>query len=86
MYYKYSCISFCLPEYEERGETEDDRSRDISDVLRILLKNGYQCRIWDDGMTICVEYNHLDESMSGVSLEWLGEDEYIGNYNDETEA
>ena len=51
--------------------------RDISDFTRIAIKNGYQMKVWSDECTIVIEYNYKDESLSGVSLEWLNENEYI---------
>lgn len=34
-------------------------------------------KVWFDGLTIVIEYNYKDVGLSGVSLEWLDENEYI---------
>ena len=82
---KYNTISFCSNDYrkpdpENFGKTyidEFDMYRDISDFMRIAIKNGYQMKVWSDELTIVIEYNYKDAGMSGVSLAWLDEDEYI---------
>ena len=81
----YNTISFCSNDYrkpdpENFGKTyidEFDMYRDISDFMRIAIKNGYQMKVWSDELTIVIEYNYKDVGMSGVSLAWLDEDEYI---------
>ncbi len=86
---KFESIGFCRDTYagnrrarieDESREYEKELFNDVKEFIRIATQNGYQCRVFDDGLTICVEYNYIDESMSGVSLEWLGEDEYIEKY------
>ena len=87
---KYSDISFCTENYKESNpdmpyeETinEYEMISDISDFIRLCIKNGYQMKIWYDGMTVVIEYNYQDESLSGVSLEWVGENEYVETYDD----
>ena len=82
---KYNTISFCSNDYrkpdpENFGKTyidEFDMYRDISDFMRIAIKNGYQMKVWSDELTIVIEYNYKDVGMLGVSLAWLDEDEYI---------
>lgn len=66
---KYNMITF--------SSKADDMWADIAAVLKILLKNGYVAVVRDDGLTTWIEFNHDDPQMSGVTLEWLGEDEYI---------
>lgn len=83
---KYNEISFCTEDYREHNKNEYEMFNDITDFVRIAIQNGYQMKIWFDGMTVCIEYNYQDTSMSGVSLCWLDEDEYIAkenNNNDE---
>ena len=82
MYAKFNVISFCRETYKERcGYSEEINEikmfDDIASFIQVALKNGYQMRIWDDGMTVVIEYNCQDESLGGVSLEWVGEDEYV---------
>ena len=81
---KYSTITFCTENYKEYNDDtgiEDvnyfEYYRDISEFIRIAIKNGFQMKVWSDELTVVIEYNYKDESLSGVSLEWLGEDEYI---------
>lgn len=80
-------MTFCEDDYMEYGKNREQffNSKkmydDIRDFIRIIIQNGYQMKMWFDGMTVCVEYNYRDESMSGVSLEWLDENEYIEKYN-----
>ena len=82
---KYNTISFCRNDYikpdpENFSKTyidEFDMYRDISDFMRIAIKNGYQMKVWSDELTIVIEYNYKDVGLSGVSLEWLDENEYI---------
>lgn len=84
---KFNTISFCRDDYKEyydcleKEEVNYDKMfDDIKEFIRIALQNGYQMRIWDDGVTIVIEFNYQNESMSGVSLEWLDENEYIESY------
>lgn len=84
---KFNTISFCRDDYKNMkkfrmpGEEilidEDLMLNDIRDFVRIAMKNGYQMRIWDDGLTVSIEYNYFDESISGVSLEWLDENDAV---------
>ena len=81
---KYNTISFCETDYTEYNDyshknevNHTEMYEDILSFIRIAIKNGYQMRIWNDGLTTVIEYNYADENMSGVSLEWLGEDEYV---------
>ena len=80
---KYNVIEFCTTDYEERDRFYETRINekklfeDIAEFIRIATKNGYQCRVWFDGTTYAVEYNFLDREKSDVTLEWVGEDEYV---------
>lgn len=88
---KYETVEICEENYKRPGiidpTTEEvdceELFDDVKTLVRILLKNGYQMRIWNDGLTTAIQYNYRDESMTGVSLEWLGEDEYVGAYEKE---
>lgn len=84
---KYSSISFCSENYKEYNQytsrDEVDESAmydDIKSFIRLAIKNDYQMKIWCDGLTVIIEYNHRDGSLSGVDLEWIGEDEYVERY------
>ena len=72
-----------------RNDSEYDKIAmwsDIADVIRILMAQGYQCRIYEEDFHIVViEYNYKDENYGGPTLEWVGEDEYVCNPKDEVE-
>ncbi len=83
---KFNRFTFCPDDYKERNENTQEEYvneyamyEDIKSFIRLAVKNGYQCRVWHDSYTICIDYNYQDESLSSVSLEWLGEHEYIVN-------
>jgi len=87
---KYSTMCFCEDDYKEyydysrqKEVNETKMWDDIKDFMRIAVKNGYMMKVHYDGMTVMIDYNYQDEGMAGVSLEWLGEDEYIGSYKEE---
>ena len=78
---KYNTIAFCTSSYSDTdryGHTVDEEKlfRDIADFLRIAMKNNYQCKMWFDGITYVIEFEESEE-LSGTSLEWVGEDEYV---------
>ena len=84
---KYNMITFCPKTYErfamtDTAKAEDEMWADITAVLKILLQNGYVAVVRDDGLTTWIEFNHDDPQISGVTLEWLGEDEYIARAED----
>lgn len=87
---RYNSFSFCRNDYEDENLTTGKKEvneymmyEDIKDFLRIAIKNGYQCRIWDDGLTVVVEYDYLDRDLADSSLEWLSQDEYVESFNRE---
>lgn len=59
---------------------------DIAIFISLLIRNGQQVKICSDEYCVIVEYNDQDEALSGVSLEWIGENEFIGSYDDGCEA
>ena len=89
---RYNRFTFCQDDYKKPGvhfnvfPDADEVDWDAlwaayTDFIRLAVKNGYQCHTWYDGYTLVVDYNYLDETISGVSLEWVGEDEKIvGSY------
>ena len=65
-------------------ENEIEMWNDIRDFIRIILKQDYMFKMYCDeqGFGIYViQQNYKDDELSGATLEWLGENEYI-----ETEA
>ena len=93
---KYNTMTFCRDDYiipdtsdnpYKKGEVNNYKLfADISAFIRIAIENGYQMKIWDDEYTIVIEFNYKDESLGGVSLQWVGEDEYIEKYATEEDA
>ena len=90
---KFNTISFCRESYKEfydclgkKSVNETKLFEDITAFIKVAIQNDYQMRIWDDGLTIVIEYNHQDESLSGVSLEWLDENEYVEKYIEDNEG
>ena len=88
---KFETIVFTTKSYRAnwRDDTEYDKTamwNDITDVIRILTMQGYQCRVYEEDFHIVViEYNYKDESFGSPTLEWVGEDEYVCNPKDEVE-
>ena len=86
---KYNIIAFSEKDYAPKitmsGVTKDnDMWADIATILRILLRNGYQAAVRDDGVTVWVEFNYRDINMCGISLEWIdGDEDDYGEYNSE---
>ena len=77
---RYNEMDFGPDAYAKIGSHEIDeyeRMSDVSEFLRILLKNGYVVKLWDDGMTIGIEYNSGNREYGDPRLEWLSENEYI---------
>ena len=86
---KHSTITFCREDYRENGEVNEYAMfSDICEFIRIAIRNGYQMRVCFDGMTVIVEFNLQNAGLSGVTLEWVGDDEYVvkeGEHNEEPE-
>lgn len=88
---KYNTMEFIIDRYtkqkwNEPNEEEIDYDalfEDVKSFIQMAIKNEYQLRIWSGDTTIVVEYDLLDECMSGSTLVWLGEDEYVAKDNRE---
>lgn len=89
---KYNRFTFAPDDYKKPGvhtglfpdEDEvkwDEMWKDCASFVRLAIKNSYQCHVWHDGYTLVVDYNYLDESIAGATLEWVGENEYVESYN-----
>ena len=54
-----------------------DMWADISDFIRILINDGYLCKVYDDSGTdiIIVEFDFIDEGISDGELRWCTWDE-----------
>ena len=85
---KVNSISFFRDDYTDFGETEPNTYAmfsDIADFIRIALKNNRKMKIWSDEYTVVIEYDYADPELSEYSLEWVGEDEYVGSYSEDEE-
>lgn len=47
---------------------------ELETIIKILLKHGYQIKVWGDELTVAVEYDYLDADMRGCSLDWYDTD------------
>ena len=85
---KYNTMSFCRSDYIDRSTGEVNEYvlfDDIAEFIKIATKNNYQCKVWFDTVTYVIEFQEKEE-LSGVSLEWLGEGEFIERYPRDGEA
>ena len=55
-----------LKESLNRGELET--------IIKILLKHGYQIKVWGDELTVVVEYDYSDADMCSCALDWYDMD------------
>ena len=58
-----------------KSATSDEIYSDLSDLMRILLKNDQQIKIYREDGGIIIQYNYRDADMSGVNLDWLSEED-----------
>lgn len=75
-------IEFTLEYYN--NDTEQ-MYQDIAKQLRLLHKNGYDCRVWSDCEEIIViEFDFKSKAFASHSLCWLTEDEIdaVNEYKD----
>ena len=86
----HSVICFCEENYKQyydyshkKEVNETAMWDDIKEFMRVAVKNGYQMKVSFDGLTVIIEYDYVDGSMSGASLVWLGENEYVGSYTED---
>lgn len=69
----YESITFAKNNYDNEEQMWDD----IRDTLRILSKQDYQFKFYCDEQGVGVyvlQFNYKDVNMSGISLDWVGED------------
>lgn len=70
------------PAYSNPHEYEIDEQElfeDISALTRILVKNGYQIKIYREESYITIEYGYQDEDISDARLEWVDNDVCLAN-------
>lgn len=58
-----------------KSDTSDEIYSDLSDLVRVLLKNGQQIKIYREDGGIIIQYNYRDADMSEVNLDWLSEED-----------
>ena len=76
-------FTFCRDNYVDYGTKEFqeyDYYADIATLMRLLLKNRYQIRVWDDDYCVVLEYDHTDVAIAENELKWIGENEYVESY------
>lgn len=73
-----------MPFFRENYENEDARLDAIRDFIGICLKNHQKMKIWDDGMTVVVEYDYAEPELSH-ELVWLDEDEFVEKYTNDSD-
>lgn len=76
---KYNTFTFCISDYLDENDEENEflMYSDIMKFIQLAFKNGYQMKLWYDGMTVVIEYDYQDACLGGSSLEWLSNDEYV---------
>ena len=72
--YDFQQVVFSLDEYD--GDTKAMWG-DISDLMRVLINDGYLCKVYDDSGCdiIIVEFDYVDEGLSSGELRWTTWDE-----------
>lgn len=63
-------------------DAKNDIFFEMSSVLNVLLRNGYQARVHSDGYCVMIDYNYKNPELAGCDLLFVGEDEYIGKCNE----
>lgn len=71
---RYEEMIICESNYSSYSEYK----MAIIDTIDNLVKNGYVVVVRQeiDGVMI-LEFNHTDVDLSGYTLEWIGDDEYV---------
>lgn len=93
---KVNSIVFTTDKYfVDRYETNAEEKKiqmmwnDIGGFLRLVTKQGYACKVYDDDTNIIVvEYEWSDPDIGGPFLEWLDDDELdaVESYRAEKEC
>lgn len=92
---KVNSIAFTTEKYfVDRYETNAEEKKvqmmwnDISTFLRLVTKQGYTCKVYDDDTNIIVvEYEYSNPEFGGPYLEWVTDKEYdlLENYRCSTD-
>lgn len=92
---KVNSITFTTDKYfvaKYEANTEEKKIQmmwdDIGTFLRLLTKQGYTCKVYDDDTNIIVvEYDYSNPEFGGPYLEWIENDEFdlIENYRSSTD-
>ena len=80
---QYNEILFCrdsymaFNEYLKRDDVDEDAMfEDIKNAIRILMKNGNMARVYDDGITVAVEFDAVEPALSESRLVWVPVEKY----------
>lgn len=65
------------------GNAKNDIFIDMSSILNVLLRNGYQAKVHSDGYCVMIDYVYNNPEMAGCELLFVGENEYIGTYDED---
>lgn len=86
----FTTDKYFVAKYETNAEEKKIQMmwQDISNLLRILTKQGYVCKVYDDDTNIIVvEYNYGDAEFGGPYLTWIDDEEanLIDNFRNNTD-
>ena len=76
---KVNQIVFCPDDYKDDKFGDYDREamfKDVATTLNILLKLGYDCKVWDDSYCTVIDYDYADEQLTPNTLAWVNLEDY----------
>lgn len=76
-------IGLCRDDYKDATTGDVNEYAlfdDLGNLQRILLKNGYDLRVVDDGFSVVIEYDYANEEIADFKLKWVGPNEYISSF------
>ena len=68
------CNSVTMPHIAfdpENYKDDDQRWSALSAVLRVLVQNGYDCEVWNDGYCDIITYDYIDPELCDAKLRWI---------------
>lgn len=75
---RYEELFICKQNYKN----DDEYKMAIANTITTLLTNNYIVVVRQEMESfVILEYNHDDVGMSGYTLEWVADDEYIAGCN-----
>ena len=79
----YNELLFCRDSYLSYNEylnkdtiDEDAMFDDVKSAIRILTRNGNIVRVYDDGITVSVEYDAIQPDIAESRLMWIPVEKY----------